>query len=223
MAAINCDDEEALCQDEFQVASTPRVVAYPVSAAKKPSTYHGDFHLDHLARLPIDLMDNFVQLVTYDTYHSFVNFDAMRHKVLLFSNKKGTPALFKSLSCDYKGKLLFGQVRDSSRLVSKFQVSKFPTLIVLTSPDKFSGVLYDKPDHSKKALGDFLRDYAYSKAKLQHNYFMHDEAQPEQLNEKAFRKGIINNTLPPYQATAPKPTSLSASSTWTTTSPRPMP
>ena len=80
-------------------------------------------------------MDSFVSIVTAQNYDSFIAEDTSKYKVLLFTNKKATPPLFKALSKDLKGKLIFGQVRDSEKdLLTKFKVTEFPTLMILTNP-----------------------------------------------------------------------------------------
>ena len=56
-------------------------------------------------------MESFVSIVTNNNYDNFINEDLTKNKVLLFTNKKSTPPLFKALSKEYKGKLLFGIVR----------------------------------------------------------------------------------------------------------------
>ncbi len=56
-------------------------------------------------------MESFVSIVTSQNYESFLNEDLNKNKVILFTNKKSTPPLFKALSKEYKGKLLFGQVK----------------------------------------------------------------------------------------------------------------
>lgn len=53
-------------------------------------------------------------------------------KVLLFTDKKGVPMLYKGLSVAFEKKLNFGIVRDSdSVLVGKYQIKSFPTVMVL--------------------------------------------------------------------------------------------
>jgi len=65
--------------------------------------------------------------------------------VLIFTDKKSTPAIFKSLSKKYLDKLVFGEVRTSEKeLLNKYNVDKYPTLLVLTDTDetkadKYSG------------------------------------------------------------------------------------
>jgi DnaJ family protein C protein 16 len=80
-------------------------------------------------------MESFVRFVTTKNYEEFATEDLNKPKVLLFTNKKTTPALFKALSKDLKGKLIFGQIRDNEEeLISKFRVTAFPTLMVLSDP-----------------------------------------------------------------------------------------
>jgi hypothetical protein len=54
-------------------------------------------------------------------------------KVLLFTDKpKGTPMIYKGLSVAFEKKLNFGLVRSSdSTLVSKYNIKKFPSVIVI--------------------------------------------------------------------------------------------
>ena len=65
--------------------------------------------------------------------------------MLIFTDKKSTPAIFKSLSKKYLDKLVFGEVRTSEKeLLNKYNVDKYPTLLVLTDTDetkadKYSG------------------------------------------------------------------------------------
>ena len=57
--------------------------------------------------------------------------------MLIFTDKKSTPAIFKSLSKKYLDKLVFGEVRTSEKeLLNKYNVDKYPTLLVLTDADE---------------------------------------------------------------------------------------
>jgi protein disulfide-isomerase A6 len=109
-------------------------------------------------------MQSFVSIVSDINYEQFAGRDATtKHKILLFSEKKSTPALFKALSKKFKDKLVFGEVKSSETdLVKAFGVTKFPTLIAVTDFDSHEGVAYDselKVDQVTK----FLSTYAYSK------------------------------------------------------------
>lgn len=58
-------------------------------------------------------MQSFVTLVTGDTYAQFVEREPSKFKVLLFTERKSTPPIYKALSKQYKDKLLLGEVRKS--------------------------------------------------------------------------------------------------------------
>jgi len=57
--------------------------------------------------------------------------------VLLFTDKKGTPLIYKALSVNFKNKLFFGIVRlDEEILKKKYKVTKYPTILVVKSSEK---------------------------------------------------------------------------------------
>ena len=58
-------------------------------------------------------MQSFVSIVTTDNYDQFVQRDPFKYKVLLFTERKSTPPIYKALSKQYKDKLLMGEVRKS--------------------------------------------------------------------------------------------------------------
>lgn len=106
--------------------------------------------LDKLAGFAVSFMENFVNFITTNTYDDFISRDFEKNKLLLFTAKKSTPPLFKALSKDLKGKLVFGEVRqDEKELIKKFQITKFPTLMVLTDPSNYKGEVY---------VGDYKKD-----------------------------------------------------------------
>eukprot|EP01015_Nassula_variabilis_P007141 TRINITY_DN1542_c0_g1_i6.p1 TRINITY_DN1542_c0_g1~~TRINITY_DN1542_c0_g1_i6.p1 ORF type:complete len:314 (-),score=74.97 TRINITY_DN1542_c0_g1_i6:56-997(-) len=58
-------------------------------------------------------------------------------KVLLFTEKKGTPLLFRALSVSFEGKLFFGIVRNTEEsLVNKYKVKEYPQIIVVKASEK---------------------------------------------------------------------------------------
>lgn len=72
-------------------------------------------------------MESFVKIVTNSNYETFINEDINKYKVVLFTNKKGTPPLLNALSKDLKGKLVFGLVRASEeQLIQKFKITSYP-------------------------------------------------------------------------------------------------
>lgn len=102
-------------------------------------------------------MESFVTLIRQETYEEFVNSYPGTFKLLLFTEKKSTPPLFRALSKDFNDKLKFGEIRNSeTSLVEKFSVQKFPTIMALTDE---GGVFYDGV-MKKDQLMKFMRTYA---------------------------------------------------------------
>ena len=101
-------------------------------------------------------------MVTSDNYQSFMERDPSKYHVLLFTERKTTAPIFKSLSKQFKDKLLFGEVRKTSEkeLVDRFKVTQFPTLLVITDPQGYEGERYTG-DLKIDRLNKFLNTYSY--------------------------------------------------------------
>ena len=81
-------------------------------------------------------------------------------KVLLFTDKKGVPMLYKGLSVAFEKKLNFGIVRDSdSVLVGKYQIKSFPTVMVLKTGER-KPFFYAGKEFNFKELFTFLNIYS---------------------------------------------------------------
>lgn len=163
VAAVNCHEEkeDALCE-EFGVYSTPQILVFPANIAADGIKYEGEMTYQAISNFATSHMESFVRLVNDDNFEEFDKNDADKNKVLLFTSRKSTPPLLKVLSKEYKGRLIFGEVRQSSKkLIEKFKIKKFPTLLVLTDGSLYLGTPYEgefKKDHIVK----FLREYAYA-------------------------------------------------------------
>jgi len=111
-------------------------------------------------------MESYVSFVNDENYEVFIKENFDKQIVLTFTQKKQTPALLKSLSKDYKGKLVFGEVRDTSKkLIQKYKINKFPTMLVVTDGDIYEGIRYEG-EMKKDPIKDFLREFAYTTNKL---------------------------------------------------------
>lgn len=86
-----------------------------------------------LANLP-DFSVNIDSVKKLDDFNSKDDKDI--NKVILFSKKAKTPAIFKALTSEFKNKLRFGFIsQEREDLVSKYGIKSFPTIIVLKSYD----------------------------------------------------------------------------------------
>jgi hypothetical protein len=110
-----------------------------------PEVYKGPIKWKDMSGFATKKLQNFVSVVNSKNYQDFVNRESEKSIVLLFTEKKVTPPLFKSLSKQYKGRLLFGEVRKSdTELVKAFKITKFPSILVVTDPFTYEGTLFDK-------------------------------------------------------------------------------
>ena len=83
------------------------------------------------------------QKVTNENYENF-KLRADLNKVLLFTNKKTTPLMFRGLSGYFYDRLHFGVVQDTEKaLCEKLEVKTFPTLMVIQTIE--DGVIVDDP------------------------------------------------------------------------------
>jgi hypothetical protein len=110
-------------------------------------------------------MQSFVSVVTNENYAKFTDTDPHKNKVLIFTERKNTAPLIKSLSKTYKEKLSFGQVKNDPELSKKFGVTTFPTLMVLTDPEGFKGEIYDMKEIKIDQLKKFLSTNAFRQPK----------------------------------------------------------
>lgn len=163
--AVDWIREEELCQ-EFLVFDTPSIVVFKENANDDGEKYTGEFNWKKISTFASKKMQSFISIVHNDNYESFINRDPQSYKVLVFSDKKSPSALVKTLSKIYNGKLLFGYVRkDEPELLEKFQVTQFPTILVVTDPstnavEKFTGEI------GLENLKSFFREYAYFKKNI---------------------------------------------------------
>lgn len=62
-----------------------------------------------------------------------------KNKVLIFTDRKSTAPLFKSLSKTYKEKLVFGEVKKDPKLMEKFGIKESPAFLVVTDAANYQG------------------------------------------------------------------------------------
>ena len=137
-------------------------------------------------------MQSFVSTVTESNYDSFVERDRnTKHKILLFTEKKSTPTVYKALSKKYLERLTFGEVKQASEeLVKQFGIEKFPTIMALTDPENYTGEKYEG-EMNIDQLTKFMGNFAYSTPKkIEITDFI-------ELTEKKMMKGGANSLCGP--------------------------
>ena len=160
--AVNCKDDEEICE-EYSVYSTPKLLYFPENSNESEDEYKGNIDFQSIFKYGAKLMQNFVRIINKDNYNDFTTSHPERYHVLLFTSKKSTPPLFKSLSKDYLNHLSFGEVRQTeTELIKTFNVDKFPTLMVLTNYETNEFDLF-KEDMKYDTIKKFLNKYGYKK------------------------------------------------------------
>ena len=183
IAAINCDDEaeEDLCKEEFKVSKYPSIRLYSENSREDPIKIklHKNLKWNDMSKEASSRMQDFVDIVNEENFDQFILRSESKIKVLLFTQKKTTPAIMKALSSHFKTYLAFGLVRESdTQLVSRFKIKKFPTLIVLNSVDIYD--VYDG-EIEKNSIMNFLRKYTQKK--------FEEEKKLKKLTGSYFRMG----------------------------------
>lgn len=112
-------------------------------------------------------MQSFVRTVNADNYESFIDEHPDKNKILIFTDRKSTAPLYKSLSKYYKDRLVFGEVKKSAQeLYDKFGVKETPALLALTDPLSYEGEAYlNIKEANIDQLKKFLSNYAYADKK----------------------------------------------------------
>merc|ERR1712232_1366684 len=127
VSALNCAEFKMFC-DKNGVKETPHVQIYPpnpVPAFKYEGKLEEKAIFGKIARYMTDMSTK----LTKDIIDTFVTTDPTKPKVLLFSNKKTVPMIWKALSSEtvFRRTIKFGFVtEEEADAVQKFKVTKYP-------------------------------------------------------------------------------------------------
>jgi len=131
VCAISCTEFGAFCE-KAGVKETPTVMVYPpnpVPAFK----YEGKTEAKALAAKIARFMPDFTTKITKDNADAFITTDPTKPKLLLFTNKKTPPTIWKALSSEtvFRRTVKFGFVpEEEQEVMQKFKVTKSPTVLM---------------------------------------------------------------------------------------------
>lgn len=74
VAAVNCADEEELCE-EYNISSYPTILVFPDNTAKKFEIYKGKRTYEEFSNYAISHMTSFVRFVNNSNFSEFYNKD----------------------------------------------------------------------------------------------------------------------------------------------------
>lgn len=159
VAAVNCLHEAELCEEEFSIKETPIIKGFTDNLDKPGVKFENkEISLQNLANFGDSITPNSVHNVRNDNYEKFYKSDEEMDKVLLFSSKKNTPLLFKSLALSFKGKIKLGFIYNDDKMIKIFKIENLPTLILLTEPAEHRGIVY-KGENKKEKIMAFIREH----------------------------------------------------------------
>jgi len=167
IAAINCDEYKDICGN-FGIKGFPTIKFFPSEQSqnpqkkgqpfKTPEDYNGDRSSNGIVDFVTKKLPSFIN-TNLDTFFA----DDSLNKVILFTDKVKTTTLYKALSIEFKGRLVFTQIQNTNKkYVEEYGVTEFPTLFVETPSEKvkYSGAL--KVDLLTKFLGPYAKEVSGS-------------------------------------------------------------
>lgn len=131
ICAISCTAFPLFCKKQG-IEETPAVMIYPTNPMPA-FKYEGKLDSKGITGKVVKLFPDYSLKLSKDNIDEFVTGDASKPKVILFSNKKSVPMIWKALSSEtvFKRTMKFGFVtEDDTELVQRFNVKKFPMVVM---------------------------------------------------------------------------------------------
>jgi len=131
ICAFSCTDNPAFCTKQG-VKETPSIMVYPVNPIPA-FKYEGKMEAKAVSGKVAKFMPDQTIKLTKENVDTFLTTEPSKPKVVLFSNKKSVPLIWKALSSEtvFKRTVKFGFATEADTdIVSKFKVSKYPTVIM---------------------------------------------------------------------------------------------
>jgi len=205
---INCEDnsefEKCKTQDKEKNIDVFPVITLFIPPELKFNPYTKKFN-KHYERLydknefSENLVYNFVTSnilnkglkLNPDNIDDFLN-NQEYNKLVLFTDKKQTPLIFRGLSNYFYNQLLFGEIeKDQEPLIKKFGVKSFPTLMIYKTQEDSDDILEEpviefyKGKINAKNIVEFISEYA-----LKNKKYLEDKNQNRKSTEIDYAKSI---------------------------------
>jgi len=170
IGSCNCGEELETCKKE-KIDKYPVFRVYPPQPIP-PYDIEGSVDVKSIIKQASKFYHSNVIEVTSTNANAFLTDSPSVPKVLLFTDKKGLPLIYKGLSVNFevillynpytKNKLHFGITRQSDTILAdRYNIRKFPTILVLKANEK-KPVFY-KGDIKFRDIFEFLNIYSGTK------------------------------------------------------------
>jgi len=135
LAGLNCKKYKDLCSKQG-VTDYPTYKIYPPLPAP-PMKYEGKIEPKYIISYLGRFIGNKAQELNNNNFDEFINGRSNIPKVLLFTNKKNIPLIFKRLSLQFDQKIDFGIVRsEDTGITSRYKVKSFPKIMAIGTDKK---------------------------------------------------------------------------------------
>lgn len=166
LAAIDCDaDENKPVCGRYGIQGFPTLKLFPPTKKRLPKDYQGPRTAKDISAFAVDALPASAKKLKAEELQEYVGKSPARPKVLLFSTKPTSSALYKSLALDFRTSMDFAFLRgDQSPVASAaldtlgldLSTASLPTLVVLRSGEgsaaermvRYDGKLKYKDLHS---------------------------------------------------------------------------
>jgi len=131
ICAISCTEFKMFC-DKQGVKETPTVMIYPTNPVPA-FKFEGKLETKAVSAKVAKWIPDMTTKITKDNVDTFTTTDPTKPKVILFSNKKTAPTIWKALSSEtvFRRTVRFGFVPgEEEDIAKKFKVKKFPHVLM---------------------------------------------------------------------------------------------
>ena len=157
IGAVNCGEQEKLCEDQ-DVLNTPLVKVYPPLPVPTHE-YTAEVSAKRMISYLAGYLGGKVEEIREIDLKSFLDKKPGTPKVILFTEKTGVPTIYKALSNTLGETLDFGIVRsDQTAIVTKYAIKTFPKLILVKGTDPKPHVY--QGDLKYRPMFEFLNIYS---------------------------------------------------------------
>ena len=180
LAFLNCKKFKDLCEKQ-DVREYPTLMVYPPLPAPLMK-YEGKVTDKHIVSYLGKFIDNKCIEINNNNFDSFINDHPNLPKIMLFSDKKNTPLIFKKLSILYDKKIEIGIVRkDMTAIISKYKIKSFPKIMAIGVDKK---VKYYEGEMKYKPISDFCNIYQETFFVVGEDKTAHDQPKKPWMTEK---------------------------------------
>jgi hypothetical protein len=161
IGSVDCNEFSKICEKEG-VTEFPTYRVYPptpVPAFNAEQDRSQEVNTDALKKQAYKFIGNRVIEINSNNIDTFVNDNPGKPKMLLFTETKSAPMVYRALSTYFDKTLEFGMVKkDDEALLKKYKITKFPSFVLLKNNEK--PIHYTGSSYTYSELFEFINIYS---------------------------------------------------------------